>query len=222
MHEEEAWPFVRVRCLASCAGPAESLWWYPEVEAPSLVAQMVKNLPAMWETWVWSLGREDPLEKEMATHSSTLAWRIPWTEAPGGYSPWSHKESDTAKHAQHRMSIKPFFAYSVTARSVPVLQMSACRREARGLFQTVMFASFSLLFLQLVCLKRFFLKILWAFSFSSTSSSPTFGAFMRGLHPFVSNLVLSSRDWFESSPVGPLIRNHKEHLWHSSHPGLFH
>ena len=42
------------------------------------------RLPAMWETRVWSLGREDPLEKEMATHSSTLAWKIPWTEEPGG------------------------------------------------------------------------------------------------------------------------------------------
>ena len=45
----------------------------------SLVAQLVKNPPAMQETWVWSLGREDPLEKGTATHSSTLAWRIPWT-----------------------------------------------------------------------------------------------------------------------------------------------
>ena len=50
----------------------------------SLVAQMINSLPAMWETWVRSLGWEDPLEKEMATHSSTLAWRIPWTEEPGG------------------------------------------------------------------------------------------------------------------------------------------
>ena len=49
----------------------------------SLVAQMVKHLPAMQETWVQSLGQEDPLEKEMGTHSSTLAWRIPWTEEPG-------------------------------------------------------------------------------------------------------------------------------------------
>ena len=49
----------------------------------SLVAQTVKHLPAMWETWVQSLGPEDPLEKEMATHSSTLAWKIPWTEEPG-------------------------------------------------------------------------------------------------------------------------------------------
>ena len=45
---------------------------------------MVKNLPEMWETWVWSLGGEDPLEKGMATHSSILAWEIPWTEEPGG------------------------------------------------------------------------------------------------------------------------------------------
>ena len=50
----------------------------------SLVAQMVKNLPAMWETWVQSLGWEDPLEKGMATHPSILAWRIPWAEDPAG------------------------------------------------------------------------------------------------------------------------------------------
>ena len=48
-----------------------------------LVAHMVKRLPVMWETQVQSLGREDPLEKEMAIHSSTLAWKIPWTEDPG-------------------------------------------------------------------------------------------------------------------------------------------
>ena len=51
--------------------------------ATSPVAQTVKHLPAMWETWVQSLGQEDPLEKEMATHSSTLAWKIPWMEKPG-------------------------------------------------------------------------------------------------------------------------------------------
>ena len=45
---------------------------------------MVKRLPAMQETWVQSLGQEDPLEKEMGTHSSTPAWKIPWTEEPGG------------------------------------------------------------------------------------------------------------------------------------------
>ena len=51
----------------------------------SLVAQLVRNPPAMWETWVQSLGREHPLEEGMATHSSILAWRIPWTEEePGG------------------------------------------------------------------------------------------------------------------------------------------
>ena len=49
----------------------------------SLVAQRLKHLPAMREIWVRSLGREDPLEKEMTAHSSILAWRIPWTEEPG-------------------------------------------------------------------------------------------------------------------------------------------
>ena len=58
----------------------------------SLVAQMVKNLPAVWETWVQSLGWKDPLEKGMATQSSILAWIIPWTEEPS--SLWGHKESD--------------------------------------------------------------------------------------------------------------------------------
>ena len=64
---------------------------------------MVKNLPAMQQTWVRSLGWEDPLEEEMATHSSVLAWRIPWTEVGCpwgnlvGYSPWGHKEPDVTK-----------------------------------------------------------------------------------------------------------------------------
>ena len=51
------------------------------------MAQMVKCLPAMQETWVRSLGQEDPLEEEMAIHSSTLAWKIPWTEEPGRLQP---------------------------------------------------------------------------------------------------------------------------------------
>ena len=60
----------------------------------SLVAQLVKNLPAKWETWVWSLGWEDPLEKGKATHSSTLAWRSPWTEEPGRLQ-FMQSQSDT-------------------------------------------------------------------------------------------------------------------------------
>ena len=56
---------------------------------------MVKNLPAMWESQVPSLGRENPLEKEMATHSSILAWRIPWTEEPDGLQ---SRESPRAGH----------------------------------------------------------------------------------------------------------------------------
>ena len=59
-----------------------------------LVAQMVKNLSAVQETWVQSLGWENPLEKEKAIHSSILAWRIPWTEEPGGRQSRGCKESD--------------------------------------------------------------------------------------------------------------------------------
>ena len=77
---------TRLKRLSSSSSPRE---WV------SLLAQSVKNLPAMQETRVRSLGREDPLEKEMATYSSTLAWRIPWTEEPCGLQStgarsWTH------------------------------------------------------------------------------------------------------------------------------------
>ena len=65
----------------------------------SLVAQLVKNPPEMWDTWVGSLGSEDLLEKGKATHSSILAWRIPWT------SPWGHKESDTTEQLSLSLSL---------------------------------------------------------------------------------------------------------------------
>ena len=61
------------------------------------MAQMVKNLPAVQETRVWSLGWEDPLEKEMATHSSILAWRILWTEEPGGLQSMESQSQDTTE-----------------------------------------------------------------------------------------------------------------------------
>ena len=69
------------------------------------MASTVKNLPAMQETWVRSLSREDPLEKRMAAHSSTRDWRIPWTEEP--YSPWGRKEMDTTE----RLSLSVFAEY---------------------------------------------------------------------------------------------------------------
>ena len=58
------------------------------------LAQSVKNLPAMQETWVQSLDQEDPLENEMAIHSSILAWKIPWTQEPGGLQSMGPQESD--------------------------------------------------------------------------------------------------------------------------------
>ena len=68
------------------------------VQWVSLVVQTVKNLPAVQETQVRFLGGEDALEKGMATHTSILAWRIPWTEKTGGlYSPWGRKELDTTE-----------------------------------------------------------------------------------------------------------------------------
>ena len=76
-------------CVLRCSGVFDFFQPYGRIDKHncgiySLVAQRVKHLPPMWETQVQSLGLEDPLEKEMAPHSSTLAWRIPWMEEPGG------------------------------------------------------------------------------------------------------------------------------------------
>ena len=81
---------------------SDSLWQCFQCVRPfqhraSLVAHVVKNLRAMPETWVRSLGREDSLEKEMATHSSTLAWKIPWKEEPSGLQSMGPKESYTTE-----------------------------------------------------------------------------------------------------------------------------
>ena len=67
----------------------------------SLVAQTIKNLPAMQETWVQSLGWEDPLEKDMATHPSTVTWRIPWTEEPGELQSTGSQKSRTRLSSKH-------------------------------------------------------------------------------------------------------------------------
>ena len=63
------------------------------------MAQMVKRLPTTWETQVLSLGQEEPLEKEMAAHSSVHAWKIPWTEEPGGLPSMGHKELHITENA---------------------------------------------------------------------------------------------------------------------------
>ena len=76
------------------------------------MAQTVKRLPAIRETRVQFLGREDPLEKEMATHSSTLAWKIPWTEESDRlYSPWGHKESDTTERLHFTSWLKKYLDF---------------------------------------------------------------------------------------------------------------
>ena len=75
------------------------------------MVQRLKRLPAMWETWVRSLGREDPLEKEMATHSSILAWRIPWREELGGLQSTGHKELDTTERLHFRFRFQERFLF---------------------------------------------------------------------------------------------------------------
>ena len=103
--------------------------WHPE--AFSLVAQMVNNPPATQETWVWALGWEDPLEEGMATHSSILVWRIPWTEDPMGYSPWGHKESDTTERLSTSTQYKGYLTIDIFSKEL--LLFSLCALDSIGI-----------------------------------------------------------------------------------------
>ena len=125
----------------------------------SLVAQTVKHLPAMWETWLRSLGREDPLQKKMAMHSSALAWKIPWAEEPGklqsmGSQIVRHKWAtslsfpfsvyschlflvSSIRSLQFLSFIMPFFAWNVPLISVTLLKWSL-------IFPSLLFFSTSL------------------------------------------------------------------------------
>ena len=86
---------------------------------------VVKNLPAIQETWVRSLGREDPLEEEMPIHASIHAWKIPWTEEPGGYHPWGQKESDMTGRVSMSASI-PLSKWATSSLSTPPADGHLC------------------------------------------------------------------------------------------------
>ena len=112
-----------------CSG--EGIGYPLQYSWASLVAQMIKNLPAMWETWVWTLAREDPQEEGTATHSSLLAWRIPWTEEPGGLQSmelqrvghdWAIKHSTAATYGDH--PLMETLQISILSRSYPLPRMN--------------------------------------------------------------------------------------------------
>ena len=107
-------------------------WGVLQAGKASPVAHTVKNLPARQETQVQSLGQEDPLEKGMATHSSVLAWRIPWTEEPG-YSPWGHKESDMTEQLTLSQGRKTSWPPNIPIQGPQYLQFHLSRgREETG------------------------------------------------------------------------------------------
>ena len=93
----------------------------------SQVAQMVKHLPAMWETWVQSLGWDDSLEKEMATHSSTLAGKSHGQRSLVGYSPRGHKASDTTERLHFSLSIASKYLLSLS--NIPDNSEITCKDE---------------------------------------------------------------------------------------------
>ena len=120
-------------CIITKVNNQGDYWLFNGLEWGFLSVQLIKNLPTMQETWVWSLGREDPLKKEIATHSSILAWRIPWTEEPGGLQSMGSRLSDIFHCKNHLESHKsmielPFFWRSqiperkmLVAQSYPTL-----------------------------------------------------------------------------------------------------
>ena len=85
------------------------------------MAQSIKYLPAMQETWGGSLGQEDALEKEMATHSMIRAWEISWTEEPGRLQSMGHKKSDTTKHSPTHMAYLGASPVAQTVRRLPAM-----------------------------------------------------------------------------------------------------
>ena len=102
---------------------------------------MVEHLPAMQETWVLSLSQEDPLEKEMATHSSIIAWKIPWMEEPGSYSPWGCQELDRTE--QLTLSLSAFFMvqlshpYMTTGKTIALTIKTFVGKMMSLLFNTL-------------------------------------------------------------------------------------
>ena len=79
---------------------------------------MVKNPPAMWETWVRSLGWKDPLEEGMANYSSILAWRIPWTEEPGRLQYWGGKELDMTEYLSAHYFLSIYLGIRLTGHLI--------------------------------------------------------------------------------------------------------
>ena len=113
-HQAELPVLYSIFLLATCFIHGSVQIW------ASLVAQTIKNLPAMWETWVQSVGWEDPLEEGMASHCSILSWRILWTEEPSGQSMGSQRVGrDWA--TKHRSTQHSVYIYIVTFSSHPAL-----------------------------------------------------------------------------------------------------
>ena len=120
--------------------PEEGMGYTLQYSWASLVAQTVKNLPAMQETWIWSLGWEDPLEEGMATHSSILVWKIPWTEEPGGLQSTGLQRVGHDWVTQHSTALERYLGkhclfpetHSTTAPEVCAWIIDVLRRETGG------------------------------------------------------------------------------------------
>ena len=128
--------------LGSGRSTGEGIGYPLQYSWASLAVQLVKNLPAVRETWVLSLGWEDPLEKGMATHSRILGWRI-----HGLYSPWGHKEADTTElFSLHRFAIaffprsKPFIISWLQSPSAVILETKKISLSLFPLFPQHLFA----------------------------------------------------------------------------------
>ena len=109
------------------SGPTGVTSLEPDWSGSQVVAQMVKYLPTMQETWVWSLGWEDPLEKEMTTHSSTLEWKIPWMEEPG-----SLQSMESQRVGHNWATSLSFFLECPGAEGAGSMQQAVCLQNGPG------------------------------------------------------------------------------------------
>ena len=164
---------------------------------------MVKHLPAMRETWVQSLGQKDLLEKEMATHSSTLAWKIPWTEEPTvGYSPEGHKESDTTEQLYFLSFLKEFSVPTALRKQTPTYFIESGKSLGYH-FTANGVSSFSLFTV------RFYWVFIYEIMLWSRSNTRLFIDFFlplwdKSLKVLVNTSTLKSKNW--QTPLG--FQNH--------------
>ena len=164
------------------------------------MSQTVKSLLAVWETWVWSLGQEDPLEKEIATHSSILAWEIPWMEEPCRLQSMGGKESDTTERLHSTLTKIKLFRNTLDGWKFTKMVTMICRSLSFFFYAFIIFCVCNKTF---IMRKKFVFNLVaftWNYLFKKTLTSSAFFALfiLQEQHGVLSllSMSLSSIDVF--------------------------